>query len=217
MRRNEDDIYALHLIQGLLDGPYLPFTNSALRPFCLAYIFNDIIVNARENILEFGSGISTILMGRLIKKNNTGARVLSIEHHAEWAQAVQAAIRSEGLEDIVRIVHAPLRPCSFAIDANTWYDMDVCNSVFPAQPFDLVIIDGPPAYEAPKKTARYPALPFIYEKLADRFGVFLDDADREGEQAILKRWEAALAVQFRIAGGSLAYACRGNNFNQEIF
>jgi hypothetical protein len=211
------DIYALQLMQGLLDGPYLPFTNSALRPLCLAHILNDMVVNSRKNILEFGSGISTIMMGRLVRKNNTGARIISIEHNQEWADIVQAYVRNERLEDIVSILYTPLRPCSFAVGANLWYGLDDNAGVFPDTFFDMVVIDGPPAYEITKEMSRYPALPFIYDRLAGKSSVFLDDTDREGEKAIIRRWEEEYRIRFLVVGDTFAYTCFGDNFTLNLF
>jgi predicted O-methyltransferase YrrM len=212
-----EDIYALGFLQPLLDGPYLPFTNSALRPLCLAYILNDITVNSRKTILEFGSGLSTIMIARLIRKNNTGSRLLSVEHDREWAGVIRASLHQEGLEDAVSILDAPLQSSSFAVDSNLWYGLDAGSGVFAGASFDMVIIDGPPAYEAAKAMSRYPALPFVHDLLAARSAVFLDDADREGEKAIIRRWENEYGIRFSIAGGSLAYAFRGDNFNVNIF
>src|SRR5690606_36365313 len=66
-----EDILSVNFLNTLMNGyPYLPFSGSSLRPFCLNHILNDIVINNRKHIIEFGSGISTILIGRLIKKNN---------------------------------------------------------------------------------------------------------------------------------------------------
>lgn len=80
-----EDIYALNLLRPLITGyPYTPFTGASFRPFWLAYIIIDIVLNSRNNIIEFGYGVSTIIIGRLIKKNNLKANLISIEHDANW-------------------------------------------------------------------------------------------------------------------------------------
>jgi hypothetical protein len=81
----------------------------------------------------------------------------------------------------------------------------------------MIVIDGPPAYEVSKEKARYPALPFIYSMLSDRCSIFLDDADREGEKEIIRRWEEEFSFPFRVVGGSLAFATRGESFNVDVF
>jgi predicted O-methyltransferase YrrM len=174
-------------------------------------------VNSRKTILEFGSGISTIMMGRLIKKNNTGARIISVEHNREWADSVQASIQREALEDIVSILYTPLNHCATSVDSNLWYELDGHAGVFANAVFDMVVIDGPPAYELSKERSRFPAFPFIYDKLSDSSSVFLDDADRWGEKEIISRWEKEYAVHFHIIGDSFAYTLRGDNFNLNVF
>lgn len=213
----KDDIYALQMMRPLFDGPYLPFTNAALRPLCLAYMLNDIVVNCRKTILEFGSGISTIVMSRLIKMNNTGARIVSVEHDRRWADVVQTSIQNEALEDIVSILHAPLGHCPLAVGSNLWYQLDADAGVLENAFFDMVVVDGPPAYEISKEMSRYPALPFIYDKLSDKCSVFLDDVYRWGEKAIISRWEQEYGIHFNLIGDSFAYTLRGENFNLNVF
>lgn len=212
-----EDIYSLQLLRGLLDGPYLPFATSSLRPLYLANILNDIVINGRESVLEFGSGISTILIGRLARKNNLPIKVLSVDHLDFWVEGVQEQVRKEGLEDIISLIHAPLKPCAPEAGTLPWYDTDIITAHTGDRLFDLVIIDGPPAYETSKKEARYPAYPFIADRLAQRSSVYLDDADREGEKVILQRWEEEYAVRFRVVGGGLAHTVKGPFLNAEVF
>lgn len=207
-----DDIYATSLIQPLLlNEPFLPFTNASMRPFSLACILNDVVVNERTSIIEFGPGISTILVGRLIRKNNLNAKIVSVENKESWLKTMQTLIRNEGLQDIISILHAPLKPCSFSLSGNDWYDTDVLNKhdFVSNLTFDLVLIDGPNAWDPPKKLARYPAFPFIIDKLKDNFSVYLDDANRDGEQEIIKKWETQYNVTFRIIGETLGHLSKG--------
>ncbi len=212
-----DDIYALGVLQPLLQEGYLPYTMSAMRPVCLATILNDIIINQRKQILEFGSGISTLLIGRLARKNNLTLRVTSIEHDANWAQVLETIILTEQLESFIEIVHAPLQPSSFAIGSNKWYDQNVLDGKTRNKLFDLVIIDGPPAYEKIKQEARYPAGPYIYGKLTENAAIYLDDAEREGEQLILKKWEEEFKIGFKTIVGTLAHLHLGHAFNPLLF
>ena len=52
--------------------------------------------------------------------------------------------------------------------------------------FDLVVVDGP--YGKTTPFARYSALPFLKNKLADNFAVFLDDSSRIEEREIANEW-----------------------------
>ena len=211
-----DDIYSLGLLQPLLEGyPFIPFTGSALRPFCLNHMVNDIIINHRQSIIEFGSGISTIIISRLIKKNRLNASFLSVEHNAEWVNVLEKILQRECLEDTVKILQAPLTHCALSIDNNQWFDVNLLNDHTNNKKFDMVIIDGPPAWEESKKTARYRAVPYIMKKLSDDFSIYLDDANRAGEESIIKLWEKEFNIEFTLPGSSLAFYYGGNTFYTE--
>jgi hypothetical protein len=214
LKLEHDDIYSLNLLQPLLCGSYLPFTGSSLRPFCLVHILNDIIVNRRQTILEFGAGISTIMIGRLIKRNGLPAKLVSVEHDPKWIGAMRSYIVREELEDVVEIIHAPLTACHLSTHFNLWYDTSVLDYEL-ADSYDMVIIDGPPAWEENKQEARFPALPYIFDRLSGHSSVYLDDANRAGERSIIERWEEDYGLEFSLAGKTLAYATIGHSFHTE--
>jgi len=213
-----DDIYAMSLLQPLLSNyTYLPFTGSSLRPFCLIHILNDIVINGRKSIIEFGSGISTVLIGRLIKKNKLNAKLLSIENDENWVKALMGILKTEQIDDVVTLHYAPLKFTKLALDRNKWYDVKALKAVVQGRKFDMVIIDGPAAWEPGKGRSRYPAVPFIAGKLDKNFSIYLDDAIRPGEREVIKMWEAEYGIHFSIASRSLAYCYRGTSFNTEPF
>lgn len=212
--RRTEDLFSLGLLQPLTQGyPYLSFTRFALRPFCLNHIINDISINRRQSIIEFGAGISTIVIARLIKKNNLNARILSIEHVDEWAKLTNENLTKENLNDVASVITAPLKPCDLALDKNLWYDVEILDKDLKGQLFDMVIIDGPPAWEVLKEKSRYPAVPYIIDKLKEKCSIYLDDANRKGEQAIIECWMKQYEMEFRVAGMSLAYYYRGEAFH----
>jgi predicted O-methyltransferase YrrM len=212
-----DDTYSLGLLQPLLNGyPFLPFTGSSLRPFCLNHIINDIVINARKRIIEFGSGLSTIIIGRLIKKNKLNATIVSVEHDAGWVDVLSTLLRNENLDDVVDLIYAPLKKGIYSSDT-LWYDTLVVEKKINETKFDMVIVDGPPAWEKGKDRARYPALPFMVNRLNSDYSVYLDDANRMGEQSIIQSWKREHNMVFHISGGSLAFYCSKNGFYTEPF
>lgn len=66
-----------------------------------------------------------------------------------------------------------------------WYAL----RALPAIKIDLLVIDGPPGFL--QEQSRYPALPMLADRLAAHCTVFLDDAARDDEQALVQRWLAA--------------------------
>ncbi|WP_111307927.1 class I SAM-dependent methyltransferase [Confluentibacter sediminis] len=213
-----EDILSVNFLNTIIHGyPYLPFSGSSLRPFCLNHILNDIVINNRKNIIEFGSGISTILIGRLIKKNNLDTSIISIEHDLEWSQKLSQLLSNENLDGVVSVLHCPLEECKLALDNNLWYSTEILDSVTESKTFDMIIVDGPPAWIQSKGRSRYPAFPYMIDKLDENYSIYLDDAMREGEQSIIKLWEEEFLIKFKHSGNSLAYYYNGISFFTEPY
>ena len=144
-------------------------------------------------VLECSSGTSTLVLARCLQLNGTG-KVYSLEHDAHFAHQTRMQLRRHGLEDWAVVLDAPLRSHQLEGESWPWYD----DSALPAGlPIDLLVIDGPP--QATRKLARYPAGPLLFPRLSTGASVFLDDAGRADEQAILQRWQAAFAELQRSA------------------
>jgi hypothetical protein len=69
--------------------PYLPQSQGSIDNHSLLIIINDILLHQRQSIIEFGSGISTILIGRLIRKNGLDTRLISVENDVRWAEILR--------------------------------------------------------------------------------------------------------------------------------
>lgn len=204
--KREEDILAFSFIQPLIGSfPLLPFNSSSLRPFCLAYILNEILINKRKKILEFGSGLSTILIARLIKKNNLDLEFYSFEHDGAWADYIDENLSKEGLTSCVKLIKAPLKAVSTDLGEINWYDSETVYKKIKEIKFDLLIIDGPPAYLDVIKYSRYPAMFLLKKNLAKDYCILLDDAQRIGEKEIsLKFIKSNPDVNFSVVGQTLA-------------
>jgi hypothetical protein len=162
----------------------------------------DLVLNVRRRVVELGSGISTVLLARLLCRRSppAGFRVASVEHDARWVRWVTEQLEREGTGADVVVVHAPLAPHPRAERGLGWYDEAVLTqglgTALLGDPIDLLLVDGPPAYAAGRGLARYPALPVLREWLAPGATVVLDDAERPGEQEVLRRWERETGVDF---------------------
>lgn len=87
-----------------------------------------------------------------------------------------------------------------------WYDL---REVAEAWKIDLLIVDGPP--RATQPLARYPALPLLYERLSADARVVVDDAWREDEQEMVRRWlkqYPEFSVEYRESGKGIAVLSR---------
>jgi len=212
----EKDIIALELLSPLMNN-YLPWTSSSIRPSGLVKILNEIIVNNRSNIVECGSGISTVYIGLLLKKLKRG-KLLTVEDDQMWIVTLKKMIEQEGLSDVVTIIHAPLVKSDFAIDNNKWYDIHKIEPIIKDTKIDLLLVDGPLAYKKECKLSRYPAAYFFKKFFADNFSIILDDINRSGEKFILKKWQNDLKINFtlNIIEGGIAIGRSNKNFSYNI-
>ncbi len=185
-----------------LPGPYLPWGAGAMRPAGLVAVCNDVVLNGRRRVVELGSGVSTILLARLLTQRRPlgGFRLAAVEHDAGWAQWVTDQLDREGTGKNVVVVHAPLLPHALAEGALAWYDETVVAAglevALQGDLIDLLVVDGPPAYAAGHGLARYPALPVLHHRLAPGATVILDDVERPGEREVLRRWERETGLDF---------------------
>lgn len=201
---------ALHPL--LCKGTLLPYTGSSLRPYCLLYIINDILANNRESIIEFGAGVSTILLARLVRANSLKTRILAIDHDHHWTEKTRSRLQEEGLRECVDLVYAPLCATPMAVDGSAWYDEQLIEDSIGSRTFDLVLIDGPPAWEKSKGKARYPALPFVHKRLRRDSAIYIDDAHRSGERSVMERWTHNYNIPFTIVGDTLGRAVIGSGY-----
>jgi hypothetical protein len=143
-------------------------------------------------VLECGSGLSTIVLGRLLAAR--GGRLVTIEHDAGWAAFVRRMVVEHGLQDVVTIVEASLAPAP--VGSLDWYDLDVVLPALAGLAHDLLLVDGPPAWMDGHELARLPAVPVLAKHAAASCTVVLDDADRAGERQIVEVWERETGVKF---------------------
>ncbi len=131
-------------------------------------------------VLECGSGLTTVLSGLLAGRR--GVETWSLEHIPLWRDRVAERLRRYRIRGCsVRLV--TLRD----YEGFSWYDPP---SDLPAQ-FRLVICDGPPDSTP---GGRYGLMPVLGERLPPGALILLDDAGRESESEVLRRWEAESKV-----------------------
>ena len=201
------DLHAWAILRPLLDaGGYLPFSEGAMRPSGLVELCNEIVLGPRRRILELGSGVSTILLGRLLRA--TGGMLVAVEHDAGWRDWVAERLAAEGLEAFATVIHAPLEPTP--VGDLPWYAAEAIDAALATVgPPDLLVVDGPPAFLSQDAHARFPALPVLLDRLAPDATIVLDDVVRPGERAVLQRWEREHPPRFEVrAGAGIAVARR---------
>ena len=181
------DIKAMNQLPSL-NIPFVPWTNAAARPSAVHYMLNEIVVNGRRNVLELGSGVSTLYMARILALH--GGTLLTVDHDENWLRIVAGYLEQMGLpEGTVRFCHAPIKEYDAGrLGHLPWYDPTAVLAALGEASFDMMVVDGPEAWMKGARLARYPALPVLAGNLSDNAVVFLDDINRKGERRILKYW-----------------------------
>jgi len=165
------------------EGPLPVVAGWALDPTALFWLVDHVDRARPQLVVECGSGTSTLWIALALRRNGSG-RVVSLEHSEEFAASTRELLERHGLSDWAQVLTAPLVPVETARGTFPWYEIDPAS----LGPIDLLFIDGPPA--ATGKHARYPALPVLGGQLAQGAVVVLDDAGRDDEREVLKRWLA---------------------------
>lgn len=178
-------------------GHYLPWSTGAMRPAGLVTLLNDVWLRTPSLIVELGSGLSTILIARLLRQLGQG-RLLAVEHDEVWAIRIQRQLDREGLADVADVVRAPLRPHVRSWGGSEWYDDHAIVAAVDRSLIDLLVVDGPPAWQLGSERARYPALGSLASSLAAGATVVLDDVERAGEQDVIARWEREHGLVFDV-------------------
>ncbi|MEF8721456.1 MAG: methyltransferase FkbM [Candidatus Accumulibacter delftensis] len=161
--------------------------------------------NDYDLIIEFGSGISTVIMAKVVAKMAVRRRgkppveLVSFDHLERFYAQTLAHLKQAGLAESVQLHLAPLVDYT-AANGRAYYYYD-CNEalLILADRHSatglrmLVVIDGPPA--ATGKHARYPAGPLILDHFKGaKIDLLLDDYIRDDEKEIAKLWEDEFAA-----------------------
>ena len=78
---------------------------------------------SHHDILECGSGLSTLLLGAVARK--AGVRDWALEHSPDWRQRVCAAIQKYGLSEDVTVIDTPIQPYG----DYDWYTVAACRPI----------------------------------------------------------------------------------------
>ena len=142
-------------------------------------------------ILECGSGLSTLLIAAIAKKQGQCHWVL--EHKPAWANKVRQHLGGYGLDALIQT--QPLKDYGDFC----WYDAPL--ELMPPS-FSLIVCDGPPRRT---KGGRIGLLPVLKKKLKSGCVILLDDAYRQEELDIATRWADELNTSFTVQGRTKPY------------
>lgn len=159
--------------------------------------------NNYDLILEFGSGISTVVIAKAIKQleskrsNTKTITFASFDHLDQYHQQTMDMLKQAELDNRVLLQHAPLK--DWEAPNGKIYPYYDCHQTLqnlaqqhpPKNQKILVVVDGPPGSTGPH--ARYPAGPLVLKHFqgAD-IDFLLDDYARQDEKEIADLWQSEL-------------------------
>lgn len=150
------------------------------------------LVEARPSVIvELGSGTSSILIAHCNETIANDCRHIAIDHDRRYLDLTKAIAASNALDHRIEFLECALG--EIEMPGHRWYQG--VKAQLSATRIDMLLIDGPPGHA--QKDARYPALPVLYDLLAEHCTVILDDARRPDERSIAERWQA-MYPEFRL-------------------
>lgn len=147
-------------------------------PF-LEFLAETVAARQPATVVEYGSGVSTLVIAAALKRLGGSRRFVSYDHHAGFAEQTRRRLAELGLSADVRAV--PLTDSAAQGYPGKFY----ASADLPGE-IDLLVIDGPPAWLT--AGTRGAAAPVAFPMLAAGGLVVLDDADRDGERENARRW-----------------------------
>ncbi len=155
----------------------------SIDSFLGRYLIQHLLEYRPKCIVELGSGSSTILIARTLQiLDEKDTAHIAVDHEAKYLGLTRDTAQLNGVAEGVEFLHCPL--VRYESLDKLWYGG--LAEKLAGRKIDLLIIDGPPAPLQPM--SRYPALPLLKEHLAEHCTIILDDAIRDEEQAIARRW-----------------------------
>ena len=127
------------------------------------------------DIVECGSGLSTLMVGVIAKKRNI--QMSSFEHFPFWAHRVQKEIDLYNLS-LNKLYITPLK----SYGSFDWYDIsnvEIAN-------IGLCICDAPPG---DTRGGRRGFLPLFLNKMLPNAVILIDDTSRQDEQNMIREWK----------------------------
>ena len=176
---------------------FIPFTEWSLSPSTILHILNDILLNDKKNIVEFGCGSSSLYIAKFLEKLGSRSNYYCIESNEEWLNKMRFLAERYEISKFINFVHAPMAEIEEQYgykNQKLWYDIATVRKVINnVKEIDLVLIDGPVGIDSPY--ARYSAIPLLKKKFAKNISIFLDDTFRKEEMEILEEWKRILTLQ----------------------
>ena len=151
------------------------------------YLIYKIITNRPVNIVELGSGTSSLIILKTLEKLGCEYTLTSFDSDRSFLNSTRNLLLAENVYDEkhVKLIHAPLEDLEMSGKKFRWYSGDKFK--FDFDKIDLLFIDGP--IGGYNKNARYPAINIFKNYLKKGSVAILHDANRPDEIEIVELWK----------------------------
>ncbi|GAB3219691.1 hypothetical protein J0A67_04880 [Algoriphagus aestuariicola] len=170
---------AILLLKEYFPEKFVPDTSFSMSYQAIQHILNDILVSKPKRILEFGTGISTVIISNFLRKNSLDTSFISVDNDLNWVNLIENHI-SDSKKGIIFPFELKINSEFSLGNSGTWYDIPD-DHLITQEGFDLIIVDGP--FGGICKHSRYGALKFLkkFDLINQKTIVFVDDTNRPDE------------------------------------
>jgi len=185
------------LSQLFSNNEFIPFTAWSISPSTILHVLYDILFNEKKNIIEFGSGSSTLYIAKFLQLQKLqNVKFYSIESDKVWIEKLENLAKQYGVLDYMHIIYSPISNVDEKLswkEQTKWYDAEKIKVDLDInQNYDLLLVDGPWGGISPY--ARYSVVPFLKNNLSAEVSIYLDDTFRIEEFEIIQQWGKLLDI-----------------------
>lgn len=170
-----------------LDAGIPPAGGWAASPDLLVFCVDTMLAEKPDLVVECGSGLSTLFLSLAAEQHGLPTRIVALEHHEEYAAKTRAMLERHGVGHRAEVRLAPLERTSLPDHETAWYAESALGDL---AGIGLLLVDGPPASTGPR--VRYPAVPLLRERLAERCTIVVDDLIRTSDEETAESWSEQL-------------------------
>ncbi len=151
------------------------------------YLIYRIITSRPINVVELGSGLSSLIMLKTLNKLGYYYTLTSFESDKCFLEMTKNLLISEGVynEKKVKLIHSSISDNEINSTIYKWYTVD--DFLFSFDKIDLLFVDGPPGGLC--RNSRYPAVNVIRKYIREGSVIILHDAKRIDEIEIVEMWK----------------------------
>lgn len=172
------------------------FSNFSMEPASINFLKNVILQTKPQNILEFGSGISTSILSHAqqtaLQGSRASSKFVSIDQSEKFMEGTKDLLTHSGCDEFVHTLVCPIQKYRLSTgDEFSCYEFDEkkLHDAFHGTRPDMVLIDGPVG-GGPHGIAfaRFLTVTMANLLCADGALILLDDAYRDTEIQMMVTW-----------------------------